>query len=164
MPSLSISDSASALIAGLMFFILVWLIVLTVIVRRLSVARKNVGAAVKGTPEVFDVIDKAVGDIDSLAAKYERLAIVTKRNRGLISETIRHLGIVRFDAFVDVGGRLSFAAALLDDDGNGLVISSISGRSEGRVYAKPIVDRRSEFPLSEEEEEAIRKAFEVVST
>ncbi len=164
MPSLSISDSASALIAGLMFFILVWLIVLTVIVRRLSVARRNVGAAVKGKPEVFDVIDKAVGDIDSLAAKYERLAIVTKRNRGLISETIRHLGIVRFDAFVDVGGRLSFAAALLDDDGNGLVISSISGRSEGRVYAKPIVDRRSEFPLSEEEEEAIRKAFEVVST
>lgn len=164
MPSLSLSDSMLAVLAGLVLIVLVWLLVLTVIVRRILVARRKVGAAVNGEPEVFDVIDKALEDIGTLAANQDRLAIVSKQNRGLISETLRHLAIVRFDAFPDVGGRLSFAAALLDDNGDGFVLSSINGRNEGRVYAKPIVDRQSDFPLSEEEEGAIRKAFEGVKS
>jgi len=153
-----------AVLAGLVLIILVWLSVLTVMVRRILVARRKVGAAVKGEPEVFDVIDRALEDIETLAVGQGRLAMATEQNRGLIRETFRHLGVIRFDAFPDVGGRLSFAAALLDENGGGFVISSINGRNEGRVYAKPIVDRQSDFPLSEEEEGAIKKAFEGVKT
>ena len=65
---------------------------------------------------------------------------------------------MRYDAFGDMGGRLSFSAALFDDDGNGLVLSSINGRSETRTYAKPLVDLRSDHTLSPEEEDAIREA------
>ena len=71
---------------------------------------------------------------------------------------LRHVGVVRYDAFGDMGGRLSFSAALFDDEGNGLVISSINGRSETRTYAKPLVDLRSDHTLSPEEEDAIRLA------
>jgi hypothetical protein len=71
---------------------------------------------------------------------------------------LRHVGVVRYDAFGDMGGRLSFSAALFDDEGNGLVISSINGRSETRTYAKQLVDLRSDHTLSPEEEDAIRLA------
>jgi hypothetical protein len=78
-----------------------------------------------------------------------------KREAG---DALRHLAVVRYDAFGDMGGRLSFSAALFDDEGNGLVISSINGRSETRTYAKPLVDLRSDHTLSPEEEEAITHA------
>lgn len=70
----------------------------------------------------------------------------------------RHLGLVRYDAFVDVGGNQSFALALYDDRGNGAVINSIIGRAECRVYCKPLVNGRSEKALSQEEQRAIREA------
>ena len=77
---------------------------------------------------------------------------------GIDPQALRHVGVVRYDAFGDMGGRLSFSAALLDEAGNGLVISSINGRSETRTYAKPLVDLRSDHTLSPEEQDAIREA------
>ena len=70
------------------------------------------------------------------------------------------MGLVRYDAFEDVGGRLSFSCALLDDLGTGVVMTSINGRHDTRVYAKPVSEGQSAYSLSIEEEEAIRKAME----
>ena len=67
-------------------------------------------------------------------------------------------GVVRYDAFGDMGGRLSFSAALLDDSGDGLVLTSINGRSETRTYAKALAGLQSEHTLSPEEQQAIRDA------
>lgn len=72
----------------------------------------------------------------------------------------RHIGLVKYDAFDDVGGNQSFALALIDDDGNGVVINSVVGRMDCRVYAKPILKGASERTLSQEEERAIRDAME----
>jgi hypothetical protein len=72
---------------------------------------------------------------------------------------LRHLSVVRYDAFGDMGGRLSFTAALLDDSGDGLLLTSIHGRSEARTYAKGVVSGRSEQTLSPEEEQAIELAM-----
>jgi hypothetical protein len=72
---------------------------------------------------------------------------------------VRNVGLVRYDAFEDVGGRLSFSCALLDDKGNGVVVTSINGRQDTRVYAKPVMARKSGYNLSVEEEEAIRQAM-----
>jgi hypothetical protein len=66
---------------------------------------------------------------------------------------------VRYDAFGDMGGRLSFTAALLDDSGDGLVITSINGRTESRAYAKGVKDGRSDQSLSPEETQAIALAL-----
>jgi len=82
-----------------------------------------------------------------------------RRQAGLISEAVRHVGLVRYDAFEDVGGRLSFSCALLDDYGSGVVMTSINGRQDTRVYAKPISEGRSSYNLSSEEEDAIRQAL-----
>lgn len=76
-----------------------------------------------------------------------------------VRRCMQNVGLVRFDAFEDMGGRLSFCAALLDIDGSGLVITSINGRAETRMYAKPVERGISKYHLSDEEQAAIRQAM-----
>lgn len=71
----------------------------------------------------------------------------------------RHLGLIRFDAFEEVGGNQSFALAVYDDNGDGAVINSLVGRSDCRVYAKPLIGGRSDRNLSQEERRAIEEAL-----
>lgn len=76
---------------------------------------------------------------------------------------IQKAATVRFNAFPDTGSDLSFAITLLDQDNNGFVLSSLYGRNESRVYAKPIKAGTSTYALSEEEKKAIEKALATVS-
>lgn len=78
--------------------------------------------------------------------------------RSEVSDALRHLAVVRYDAFGDMGGHLSWSLALLDDGGNGVVLTSIHGRSDARTYAKNVTDWSCEQQLSPEEEEAIKFA------
>ena len=73
-------------------------------------------------------------------------------------DALRHLAVVRYDAFGDMGGHLSWSLALLDVGGHGVVLTSIHGRSEARTYAKSITAWRCEQQLSPEELEAIEHA------
>lgn len=75
--------------------------------------------------------------------------------RADLSDALRHVAVVRYDAFGDMGGRLSFSAALLDDSGDGLVLTSINGRTETRTYAKGVKGGESGHSLSPEELQAI---------
>jgi len=76
-----------------------------------------------------------------------------------VADAVRHVAVVRYDAFGDMGGRLSFSAALLDDAGDGLILTSINGRSETRSYAKGVKAGASEQQLSPEEGQAITYAL-----
>lgn len=73
-------------------------------------------------------------------------------------DALRHLAVVRYDAFGDMGGHLSWSLALLDDSGHGVVLTSIAGRSEARTYAKSITAWSCEQQLSPEETEAVDHA------
>ena len=75
--------------------------------------------------------------------------------RGVLRETLQHLAVVRYDAFGDTGGKLSWSMALLDDNGDGVVLTSINSRTDARTYAKEIKAFASEAKLSPEEDEAI---------
>ena len=76
-----------------------------------------------------------------------------------LTGAVQKVALIRYDAFEDVGGRLSFSCALLDERGDGVVVTSINGRQDTRVYAKPVVRGTSDHNLSEEEVEAIREAL-----
>lgn len=71
---------------------------------------------------------------------------------------IRNVAMVRYDAFQDMGGRLSFSLALLDSTGDGIVLSSINAHSETRTYAKVIQRGESTHDLSPEETQALEHA------
>ena len=72
-----------------------------------------------------------------------------------ISSCIQKVGIVRYNAFKDVGSDLSFAMALLDREDNGVVLNGIYGSESSNIYAKPIKNKTSQYQLSEEEKYAI---------
>lgn len=69
------------------------------------------------------------------------------------------IGMVRFNAFEGVGSDLSFSFALLNGHRDGVVLSSLFGRDESRIYAKPIKDAQSTYQLTAEEREAVRQAL-----
>ena len=98
-----------------------------------------------------DQVGQLRADVDAHSAQVNRL-------RSDVADAIRHVAVVRYDAFGDMGGRMSFSAAMLDDAGDGLVISSINGRTETRTYAKGVKAAASEAVLSPEEEQAIAYA------
>ncbi|MCX7779393.1 MAG: DUF4446 family protein [Negativicutes bacterium] len=98
----------------------------------------------------------ALKKVDALAKEQQRLAAIS-------ATCIQRVGIVRFNAFDDTGSDLSFAVAMLDAQNNGVVVSSIFGRSESRTYAKPIVAGQSAYFLTEEERQALSKAQEKCS-
>ncbi len=75
--------------------------------------------------------------------------------RGGLEQGLQHIAVVRYDAFGDMGGRMSFSAAIIDDRGDGMVLSSIHARSESRTYAKGIVGGKSDVTLSPEERHAL---------
>ena len=75
-----------------------------------------------------------------------------------ISSCIQKAGILRYNAFRDVGGDLSFAMALLDREDNGIVLNGIYGSESSNIYAKPIKKGESTYQLSDEEKYAIELA------
>ncbi len=78
--------------------------------------------------------------------------------RADLGQALRHVAVVRYDAFGDMGGRLSFSTAIVDDSGDGVVISSIHARGESRTYAKGVVGGRSDATLTPEEQQALAVA------
>lgn len=68
--------------------------------------------------------------------------------------------LLRFKAFENMGSDLSFAFALLNQEGTGIVLSSIHNREESRVYAKPVTGGLSTYSLTNEEKEVITKAMQ----
>jgi hypothetical protein len=80
-------------------------------------------------------------------------------SRGTVDpRALRDLAIIRYDALNEMSGQLSFSVALLNAAGDGVVISSINGRSETRTYAKVVLGGNGTQELSPEEEQAVRSA------
>lgn len=123
-----------------------------------GVFRKNPDGPLAITDELQEVLDKQSHHAKRIEQAVRRLAAESKRQNAVLKGAVQHVGMVRYDAFEDVGGRLSFSCALLDDRGDGVVITSINGRQDTRVYAKPINGGRSSHNLSEEEVAAIQQA------
>lgn len=113
--------------------------------------------------------DGGAGGLDRIAADLERVDRLAERLDALNAvqrtlersgeRAIQRVGVVRFNPFTDTGGDQSFAVALLDVHGNGIVISSLHARADTRVFAKHVRAGRSRHQLSAEEENAIRQAL-----
>ena len=117
-------------------------------------------------PQAVAMDDVLRGVLDGQAKSFQRLEqairqLYDRQDRLdlMFKGAIQRVGLVRYDAFEDVGGRLSFSCAMLNDDGDGMVMTSINGRQDTRVYAKPVYHGESTHNLSQEEAAAIREAM-----
>ncbi len=98
------------------------------------------------------------GDLDGVPEDVLGLRQEVAALRAEARQSFKHLAVVRYDAFGDMGGHLSWSLALLDDAGDGVVLTSIHGRADARTYAKTITGWRCEQQLSPEEDEALAAA------
>ncbi len=113
----------------------------------------------EGRESYVDVVARTREEFAELVDEFKGLDYsVTQLQRGL-SIALRHVSVVRYDALDNMGGRYSFSAALVDDYGDGLIITSIHGRTETRSYLKSIVGGVAEIELSPEEKEAVAAAL-----
>ena len=108
-----------------------------------------------GEKDVAAVLSDQTSQIARLRSDIEVVRAQLARTAGGIEQSLRHVAVVRYDAFGDMGGRLSFSAAIIDDLGDGLLISSIHARGESRTYAKGVVGGGSEITLTPEEQQAL---------
>ncbi len=114
--------------------------------------------AAEGRETIVDVMGRTMAEFGDLRDDVLHLQTQLNATRRDLAMALRHVSVVRYDAFGDMGGRYSFSAALLDDSGDGLVITSIHARSETRTYLKGLVSGDSDIALSPEEQQAVRIA------
>lgn len=143
--------------AGLVLVLLLLVVVLLLRVRRLSRAQQRAFDVGDGD-DVVSALGRHGAQLARLEADLGAQQATAEQLRELLRGTVSRVGVVRYDAFEDMGGALSFSAALLDEHGNGLVVSAINGRSETRSYAKAVQAGQSEHSLSTEELAAIDHA------
>jgi hypothetical protein len=96
----------------------------------------------------------------------EQVRAVDKLAHRLEKESVyhlQHLAVVRYNPFRDTGGDQSFAIALTDGQGNGVILSSLHARDTTRVYAKPLEQWQSSYNLTDEEKQAISLANQKVT-
>ncbi len=141
----------------LVFSSLIGLILTSFQVRRL---RKQFNQLMKGTSEenLEQLLEKLIIQLQGVELEHQ----IQQQEINRITESLQrkkgNVGIVRFNAFNNEGSDLSFSIAVMDEFGDGFVLTSIYGREESRVYAKPLLRTQSPYHLTEEEIEAINKA------
>ncbi|MBA3533255.1 MAG: DUF4446 family protein [Ardenticatenales bacterium] len=139
--------------------LLLWVIVLQ---WRLSSLHRRYRAAMKGA-EGADLEGWLAQQRTTQEEHGERLRALESYSHTLgktLASRAGRVGIVRFNPFQDSGGDQSFAIAWIDDEANGVVLSSLHHREGNRVYAKPLTCGSSTYTLSEEEQKAVKQAVE----
>lgn len=109
--------------------------------------------------DVLTLLKDHIDEVGGLRGEVAHLERRSDQLRDLLRSSVSRVGTVRYDAFEELGGRLSFSAALLDEHGDGLVITAINGRTDTRAYVKPVHAGNSKHNLSGEEAEAINRAL-----
>ena len=112
-------------------------------------------SAADGRASFVEVVARKAEEVEGLRDDVARLAAELRATQGELNRAIRHVSVVRYDAFGDMGGRMSFSVALVDDHGNGFVLSTVHARSESRTYVKELRGGMADVSLSPEEEQAV---------
>jgi len=113
------------------------------------------GTKAKDLEEVMHIFGKHIKGLeDSQKKTDEHLKMVDER----LNKSIRKVETLRFNPFADAGSNQSFAISLINDEGDGVILSSLYARDRMSIFAKPIQKGKSDFELSSEEEEVLKKS------
>ena len=152
-----------ALVLGVMGLVIIGLTIVAVVqgmrIRRAAGAYRTLVSDSQGG-SLQHLLDSHLGKVIEVGSKMEELEKLYDglevRSRG----SLQHVVVEGFNPFEDTGSDQSFAIALLDDRRDGIVLSSLHGRGQTRVFAKPVEGGESKHQLSDEEAQAIRVAVE----
>jgi hypothetical protein len=161
-----VSPYLGAIVVGLGVALLVLLLLILIQARSIRRLGRRIDELTRGEPGGgslegilgihLDRVNRVARDLDALSARSE---VNEASGRGML----QRVGLVRYNPFEETGGNQSFALALLDGDGDGVVLSSLHARAGTRVYAKELTRGQAEAALSDEEAEAVRRALAATS-
>lgn len=152
-------------------WIIIWLLVLNVILILITIITnirvknfqlKNINFMKKlgNGNNLEEMIKEYINITNYVNQKSCMIEAEVKKIEKNMMNCIQKIGVVRYNAFNDVGSNLSFAIALLDADNNGIVLNGVYARDTSSIYAKSIILGESQYELSNEEKQAIKKAKE----
>lgn len=154
------------IIIGLAALVLILMILMIVNVVQMSKLKKNyrIFMTGKNAKTLEDTLIKRLDQVDELMVANKANEKNIKALFQNMQLTYQKMGLVKYDAFHEMGGKLSFSLAMLDMKNNGFIISAMHTREGCYTYIKEIVDGNSIIVLSEEDQEALNQAMGVKST
>ena len=105
-----------------------------------------------------DILSAVVGKIKNLESLQEQTGTDLHNTSHQTGLSVKKVGLVKFNSFTDEGGNLSFSLALLDSQNDGVVMTSLHGRQQNRIYAKAVKGSVGEVPFNDEEQQAVMLA------
>lgn len=145
----------------LVFYIVVAVLILIIIfwIFRTEQRLKKffLGKKGKDLEDTIEILEKRISD---LTAVKDKLLKDAANLDARLKKSIRGVETTRFNPFPDQGGNQSFATALVDEEGDGLVLSSLYSRDRVSVFAKPVKGGATEYDLTAEEQNVLWKAKE----
>lgn len=162
MININIADLAVCIAIALGVLFLVTCILLIIALCKLKKLHRRVDALTRGkdAESMEETILKFFDNIKELEDAKEEMHQDIKEIKENMKVTYQKAGLVKYDAFREMSGALSYSLALLDKENNGVLISSMYSREGCYSYAKEIVNGESKLNLSEEEAEALKQAVE----
>ena len=153
------TDSCLILLATMIIILFVGFIILLVNNVKMNNKYKNFMKKLGNGKNIEEDLENIMYKVDRVEKQNAEIMNFCKGLDEDLSKCIQKVGIVRYSAFKDTGSDLSFAVALLDENNDGVVFNGIYSREMSNIYGKPIINGKSEYTLSEEEEEALYKAI-----
>ena len=139
-------------------FCVILLVLLVILLILLMVRKYEALMSGKKGADLEKIIRVRFKEMDQVKANAKRVTKEHKEIKRSLKSCYSKLGIVKYDAFEQMAGKLSFVIALLNEDNSGFVFNSMHSREGCFNYAKEIIKGESYIPLSDEEKEAIEKA------
>jgi Protein of unknown function (DUF4446) len=137
---------------------LVWLVRLQQRVRVVTPDTRRLVRDMDGK-SIDEVVRDLLGNMEFCAGRIGRLEVISDDLAKQLKRTIQRVGLTRYNADEGIGGELSFALALLDEDSHGLMLTSVHTLHDCRLYMRTVVRGRCEHEMSEEEAEALEMAL-----
>lgn len=138
------------ILSAIIILLLIWVIAVE---RRLK--KFFIGKNAQSLESLMVDISKQVENLKNTQVEINK-HLVTVDSR--LNKSIRKVETLRFNPFLDAGSNQSFAISFLNDEGDGVIISSLYARDRMSIFAKPITSGKSEFELSTEEKEVLKKS------
>ncbi|MCK4891948.1 MAG: DUF4446 family protein [Candidatus Pacebacteria bacterium] len=146
------------ILAGVVLFVFfIWNVYLSYNLSRVKKRTRSFFASSEAK-DLEEIIYKQIKKTNEVDGEIKKLIEDNGKIRENMAKCVQKVGVVRFNPFGDVGGNQSFAIALLDKYLSGVIILSLYSRDDVKVYSKQIIEGKSEYTLSKEEEEAIKIA------
>ena len=138
------------ILSGIVVIVLIWIGMTEYRFRKFFA-----GTKAKNLEDVMIKLGNQMAELKETQIEINKhLVTVDKR----LDKSIRSVKAIRFNPFLDAGSNQSFAISFLNDEGDGVVMSSLYARDRMSIFAKPIINGKSDFELSTEEKEVLEKS------